>query len=56
MKVELHISNPEAREHWRHDSVISPYMTATMAGLRRRRYRLADRRRDRTSFQGLEAS
>ena len=39
--VELHISNPEAREHWRHDSVISPYMTATMAGFGGAGYRLA---------------
>jgi 3-dehydroquinate dehydratase-2 len=41
VKVELHISNPEAREHWRHDSVISPYMTATMAGFGAVGYRLA---------------
>jgi 3-dehydroquinate dehydratase II len=41
VKVELHISNPEAREHWRHDSVISPYMTATMAGFGGSGYRLA---------------
>ena len=32
VKVELHISNPAAREEWRHDSVVSPYMTGTMAG------------------------
>ncbi len=41
VKVELHISNPEAREHWRHDSVISPSMTATMAGFGGTGYRLA---------------
>jgi 3-dehydroquinate dehydratase II len=41
VKVELHISNPEARENWRHDSVISPYMTATMAGFGAEGYRLA---------------
>ncbi len=42
VKVELHISNPEAREHWRHDSVISPYMTnTTMAGFGAAGYRLA---------------
>jgi len=41
VKVEMHISNPEAREHWRHDSVISPYMTATMAGFGAAGYRLA---------------
>ena len=41
VKVELHISNPEAREHWRHDSVIAPSMTATMAGFGAAGYRLA---------------
>src|SRR5215470_11206357 len=41
VKVELHISNPETREHWRHESVISPYMTATMAGFGAAGYRLA---------------
>jgi len=41
VKVELHISNPEAREHWRHDSVIAPYMTATMAGFGAAGYHLA---------------
>ena len=41
VKVELHISNPEAREHWRRESVISPYMTATMAGFGAEGYRLA---------------
>jgi 3-dehydroquinate dehydratase-2 len=41
VKVELHISNPEARERWRHDSVIAPYMTATMAGFGAAGYRLA---------------
>ena len=41
VKVELHISNPAAREHWRHDSVVSPYMTATMAGFGAAGYRLA---------------
>jgi 3-dehydroquinate dehydratase-2 len=41
VKVELHISNPGAREHWRHESVIAPYMTATMAGFGAAGYRLA---------------
>jgi 3-dehydroquinate dehydratase-2 len=41
VKVELHISNPEAREHWRHDSVISPFMTASVAGFGATGYRLA---------------
>lgn len=41
VKVELHISNPEAREHWRHESVIAPSMTATVAGFGAAGYRLA---------------
>jgi 3-dehydroquinate dehydratase II len=41
VKVELHISNPEAREHWRHESVIAPYVTATIAGFGAAGYRLA---------------
>ncbi len=32
---------PAAREQWRHHSVISPYVTGTIAGLRPRGYRLA---------------
>ncbi len=31
--VELHISNPMAREEWRRTSVVSPVATATIAGL-----------------------
>jgi 3-dehydroquinate dehydratase II len=41
VKVELHISNPAAREHWRTDSVIAPYMTASLAGFGAAGYRLA---------------
>lgn len=41
VKVELHISNPNAREHWRHTSVISPYVTGHMAGFGAAGYRLA---------------
>ena len=41
VKVELHISNPEAREHWRHESVIAPYVTASIAGFGAAGYRLA---------------
>lgn len=33
IKVELHISNPAAREQWRHTSVVSAAVTATIAGL-----------------------
>jgi len=31
--VEVHLSNPAAREAWRHTSVVSPVATATIAGL-----------------------
>jgi len=31
--VELHLSNPQRRESWRHTSVVSPVATATIAGL-----------------------
>jgi 3-dehydroquinate dehydratase-2 len=31
--VELHLSNPAAREEWRHPSVIAPVATAVIAGL-----------------------
>jgi len=31
--VELHLSNPAARESWRHVSVVAPVATATIAGL-----------------------
>ena len=41
VKVELHISNPSAREAWRRTSVVSPYVTGTIAGFGRAGYRLA---------------
>jgi 3-dehydroquinate dehydratase II len=31
--IELHLSNPQAREAWRHTSVIAPVATATISGL-----------------------
>ena len=31
--IELHLSNPAAREEWRHPSVIAPVATAVIAGL-----------------------
>ena len=31
--IELHLSNPNAREPWRHTSVVAPVATATIAGL-----------------------
>jgi 3-dehydroquinate dehydratase-2 len=30
--VELHLSNPNAREEWRHTSVVAPVATGTIAG------------------------
>ena len=41
MKVELHLSNPSAREEWRRTSVVAPYVTGTVAGFGRDGYRLA---------------
>jgi len=39
--VEVHISNPNAREAWRHTSVVSPVATGTIAGFGGDGYRLA---------------
>lgn len=39
--VELHISNPAAREGWRHLSVISPVATGVIAGFGGQGYRMA---------------
>lgn len=39
--VEVHLSNPNAREAWRHTSVVSPVATATIMGLGGAGYRLA---------------
>ena len=41
VKVELHVSNPSARESWRHTSVLSAYVTGIVAGFGRHGYRLA---------------
>ena len=41
VKVELHISNPAAREAWRRNSVVAPYVTGTVTGFGRNGYRLA---------------
>jgi 3-dehydroquinate dehydratase-2 len=40
-KIEVHLSNPYARERWRHRSVISPVVHGTITGLRADGYRLA---------------
>ena len=39
--VEVHISNPNAREPWRHTSVVSPVATGTIAGFGMKGYELA---------------
>lgn len=39
--VEVHISNPNAREPWRHTSVVSPVASGTIAGFGADGYRLA---------------
>ncbi len=39
--VELHISNPEAREEWRRTSVVAPVATGTISGFGPHGYRLA---------------
>lgn len=41
VKVELHLSNTNAREEWRRTSVIGPVVTGTVAGFGRTGYRLA---------------
>jgi 3-dehydroquinate dehydratase II len=41
VKVELHVSNPNAREEWRRLSVVAPVVTGTIAGFGRDGYRLA---------------
>jgi len=39
--VELHLSNPLAREPWRHTSTIAPAATGIIAGFRGHGYKLA---------------
>jgi len=39
--VELHVSNPSAREEWRRTSVVAPVVTGTVAGFGPAGYRLA---------------
>ncbi len=41
VSVELHLSNPSAREEWRRRSVVAPYVTGTVAGFGPEGYRLA---------------
>jgi 3-dehydroquinate dehydratase-2 len=39
--IEVHISNPNAREPWRHTSVVAPVATGSITGLGIHGYRLA---------------
>lgn len=39
--IELHLSNPNAREAWRSTSVVAPVATASIAGLKGHGYALA---------------
>jgi 3-dehydroquinate dehydratase-2 len=39
--IEVHLSNPNAREPWRHTSVVGPVATASIVGLGGLGYRLA---------------
>ena len=39
--IELHISNPNARESWRHTSVVAPVATGSIVGLGIHGYELA---------------
>jgi 3-dehydroquinate dehydratase-2 len=41
VKVELHLSNPSARDRWRRVSVLSPVVDGIIAGFRSVGYQLA---------------
>ncbi len=41
IKIELHLSNPNAREPWRHTSVVAPVVTGSIVGLKGTGYLLA---------------
>ena len=39
--IEVHLSNPEARESWRHTSVVAPVATGSITGFKGGSYALA---------------
>lgn len=39
--IEVHLSNPNAREPWRHTSVVAPVATGSIVGLGQQGYELA---------------
>jgi 3-dehydroquinate dehydratase-2 len=39
--IELHLSNPNGREPWRHTSVVAPVATGSIVGLGAHGYQLA---------------
>jgi 3-dehydroquinate dehydratase-2 len=41
VKIEVHLSNPSARDEWRHTSVIAPVVDGSITGMRAEGYRLA---------------
>jgi 3-dehydroquinate dehydratase-2 len=41
VKVELHLSNPNAREPWRHTSVVAPVVDGSVMGFKAEGYPLA---------------